>query len=488
MSEVIGERNHRAFRDGAGRCEASRGRIVSVQSHGFVVARPLVFVVAILLSSQLLGLYATMDLRDVPLSRLVENMTARLRESPNDFSTAHRLGRLYAMAFATDLTADSKVTIIGGVPNWESTGEFRFSSRDQHFPFRGGANVLRNDEAGPEETTENANPQEADLEPGRHLDRAIEFYEKSIALFQARNDGLDATERPEQLGAIQLGLAWCLRQRALRSDRRGEDSARAANLLREIVDRVAPRELKAQYSGLMPYLSHEAGHDLLETLVSGDVPQSTPSEIADLRRTIEAIDALPRAMTPLAVDLGRAEGPRPGVLIDAKAAVEFDLDGSGLRRPWNWITPNAAWIAWMPEGAESIESALQLFGNRTFNLFLADGFQALGLLDDDGDGELRDAELAGLVLWRDADMDGVSQPNEITSFAGFGVESVVVSSERDASGLLVARAGLKLGDGETLDVWDLVLDSAPWTSTRRMYRPVDSSWQRLDPLERVSIQ
>jgi hypothetical protein len=38
------------------------------------------------------------------------------------------------------------------------------------------------------------------------------------------------------------------------------------------------------------------------------------------------------------------------------------------------------------------------------------GFDALRALDDDGDGQIADAELKGLALWFDRDRDGRSLP------------------------------------------------------------------------------
>ena len=48
------------------------------------------------------------------------------------------------------------------------------------------------------------------------------------------------------------------------------------------------------------------------------------------------------------------------------------------------------------------------------------GFEALGSLDTDRDGELRGSELDPLALWFDRDRDGVAQPGEVTSIVEAG--------------------------------------------------------------------
>ena len=110
---------------------------------------------------------------------------------------------------------------------------------------------------------------------------------------------------------------------------------------------------------------------------------------------------------PLQRDLGLAG------LVDPSARVSFDLDGFGPRT-WTWITPDAGWLVFDPRGTGRITSGLQLFGNVTFWLFWNTGYDALRAFDDDGNGVLRGDELAGLAVWRDVNVDGVSRAGEFT--------------------------------------------------------------------------
>jgi hypothetical protein len=99
----------------------------------------------------------------------------------------------------------------------------------------------------------------------------------------------------------------------------------------------------------------------------------------------------------------RADGP----------AVRFDADGSGVAKPWTWITPDAGWLVSDIHRSGRITSALQLFGNVTWWLFWNNGYEPLRALDDNADGTIAGRELDGLSVWRDANSNGVSEAGEV---------------------------------------------------------------------------
>jgi hypothetical protein len=143
--------------------------------------------------------------------------------------------------------------------------------------------------------------------------------------------------------------------------------------------------------------------------------------------------------------------------------VAFDADGSGLRRSWTWITPDAGWVVFDPHQRRQIQSGLQMLGSVTFWLFWDNGYQAMRSLDDDGDGRLRGAELAGLAIWRDANGNGVSEPGEVAPLAAWDI--VELSCEalgpgpNDDPKLVTAfsPAGVRLADGSTRPTYDIIL-------------------------------
>ena len=73
----------------------------------------------------------------------------------------------------------------------------------------------------------------------------------------------------------------------------------------------------------------------------------------------------------------------------------------------------AGWLVYDADGGSCITSALQWFGNVTFWLFWPNRYAALAALDDNHDGELAGGEIAHLAIWRDANMNGVSEPGEV---------------------------------------------------------------------------
>src|SRR5205085_4329163 len=112
-----------------------------------------------------------------------------------------------------------------------------------------------------------------------------------------------------------------------------------------------------------------------------------------------------RWATPILVPVTKAVALHE--LVDANAAVTFDLDGSGLPRQCGWLTPKAAWLVFDADGQGRITSALQMFGNVTFWIFWRDGYDALRSLDDNHDGVLSGVELRGLALWHDRNSNGI---------------------------------------------------------------------------------
>ena len=149
-----------------------------------------------------------------------------------------------------------------------------------------------------------------------------------------------------------------------------------------------------------------------------------------------------RAITPILVPLD-ADTALPE-LVNPDAAVAFDLDGSGVRRPWGWITPKAAWLVYDADGRGQITSALQMFGNVSFWIFWRDGYAALSALDDNDDGVLRGDELHKLALWRDANSNGISEPGEVKPVAEYGIAAL------DCNGCVLSADGLWNPTGVTL--------------------------------------
>lgn len=266
----------------------------------------------------------------------------------------------------------------------------------------------------------------------RHLEASRRHYEQAL-------------EADPESALATLGLGWVLEQLGHRDE--------AIARYREAFKLGWAKEQRLVGLGLgQQPIAVEAARHLVPLLD----PEADADEIARMRAAGAKLDGLVRPVTPILVPL--TDETRLEALVDAAAAVRFDLDGSGADRAWGWIRPEAAWLVWDGAGGGEVTSGLQLFGGVSFWTFWEHGYAALAALDDDGDGELRGAELDGLALWRDADGDGVSDPGEVRPVRAWGVTALATRAEVHASGVPFSPRGVTFADGRTRPTWDWVTE------------------------------
>jgi len=119
-----------------------------------------------------------------------------------------------------------------------------------------------------------------------------------------------------------------------------------------------------------------------------------------------------------------------GIEASAPAAgVRFDLLGFGSLQT-AWVGGDDALLALDWNGNGRIDSGAELFGEASGGRPHADGFAALAGLDRNGDGALdrRDPLFHRLVLWRDANRNGTSEPGELRGLRAAGVRSLGLAS------------------------------------------------------------
>ena len=358
------------------------------------------------------AIFVHVDVVDVPVDRLVANLEALIVKEPAVVQHRVNLARAHAMAFALK---SGTVQVVRGQ---ESRGPVRDPLRENVQP-----TVKPADDA-------------LKLEQARkHLAEALRRYDEAINM-----DPKHALAR--------LGYGWALHQSG--------DTAGAMTAYRAAIEAAWPQERSGRTVAFRGWVSitEEAGRLLIPLLD----PAKDRDEIALLRQRTEELQRMPRAITPIVIPL--RDGLSAMDLADESASVRFDADGTGLQRRWTWVTPEAGWLVFDPQNRGTVQSALQMFGNVTFWLFWANGYEAMRALDDDADGTLRGRELQGLAVWRDINRDAVSGRGEVLPLANWQITELSYRYEFDASHpdeIAFVRSGVLFADGTSRPTYDLLL-------------------------------
>jgi hypothetical protein len=112
--------------------------------------------------------------------------------------------------------------------------------------------------------------------------------------------------------------------------------------------------------------------------------------------------------------------------------VSFDLLGTGEKVRSAWSDGKDAFLALDRNANGAIDGAAELFGNASGGGTHEDGFAALAELDDNGDGAIdaKDRAFGHLVVWRDADRNGVSAPGELSTLRDAGIRRLSLHAVR----------------------------------------------------------
>ena len=402
------------------------------------------------------GMFMFYETQTVPILRVFTNLQQRLAKSPDDFELVYYLARLHAMAYSTNLI-EVQIRTNDNLP------QFDFPGSDTGVP--SSVQVFATREA-----------RKAGL---NHLTNAIALYERSILLLKKSTN---ISEQRWTIMPIQSGLAWCLEQ----SGRTNEAIAMYRKTLHVAwkVEIVGDFDVKQWANdvwqdlraGRNPVRARYRGHigpgvcfseQIIEHLLRLLNPVADASEIASLKADQQTMSTLGRAITPIMMSI--VSGTDFCDLVDNTSTVLFDLDGSGFKKPWAWITPKAGWLVFDPQRTGRITSALQMFGNVTFWIFWRDGYQALSALDDNADRQLSGLELRGLAVWNDHNCNGVSDPGEVIPVETLGIRSISCESQVNENGMRWNPQGVSFSNGPARATYDWIVpgqrtveEDQPW--------------------------
>ncbi len=183
-----------------------------------------------------------------------------------------------------------------------------------------------------------------------------------------------------------------------------------------------------------------------------------------LERIRALFETAKQMRSPLILDLDR-DGIDT-LSVGDTARTHFDHDANGFAERTGWISAQDAFLVRDLNGNGRIDSGRELFGNQTHlsnGATAGNGFIALAELDLNGDGavDAQEAATAGLMLWRDANSNGITDDGELLTLAEAGVASLLVrythSQRVDASGNAHRQLGFFVAtDGSKVamnDVW-----------------------------------
>ena len=209
----------------------------------------------------------------------------------------------------------------------------------------------------------------------------------------------------------------------------------------------------------MDMVSYEAGKAFIRlaekegAILSGD-------EKLTLTRIHESLEELEKdtgnTVTPI-VFTTRAAGSVDELLASDLTA-DFPLRGWGPDGHWPWVKADTAILVWNPSRSGHIASGVQLFGSYTWELFWKTGYEPLAVLDADGDGELRGAELESLAAWFDRNGNGVSDPREVQPLRDIGVIALSTRAAGMEGRHPVNAHGITFSDGRVLPTWDWMVE------------------------------
>lgn len=136
------------------------------------------------------------------------------------------------------------------------------------------------------------------------------------------------------------------------------------------------------------------------------------------------------AASPIVLDLDDRNSFEGVELGDSK--VRFDLLGYGEKKETGWIRPSMGLLALDRNGDGVITSGRELFGEGTLGQAgqrFSNGYLALAEFDTNQDGILdaKDPIFNKLLVWRDVNVDGVSQAGELASLASYGISALSLS-------------------------------------------------------------
>jgi serine-aspartate repeat-containing protein C/D/E len=158
-------------------------------------------------------------------------------------------------------------------------------------------------------------------------------------------------------------------------------------------------------------------------------------------------------ISPIALDLN-GDGVQT---VSVDAGVKFDILNSGTAVQTGWISGEDGFLAIDRNGNGSIDDRSELFGGA-----VGEGFGTLATFDSNKDGvvDATDEFFTSLGVWRDANVDGVTDAGEFTSLADAGIAKLNTAYSSnfstDAQGNILGEKSTAItSNGNSIDTVDV---------------------------------
>lgn len=199
-----------------------------------------------------------------------------------------------------------------------------------------------------------------------------------------------------------------------------------------------------------------------------DVPASTfatqtyTAQVKDGTQVLSTSNAftLIVASTPLVLDLN-GDGVQTTSITDG---TQFDLLNTGTPQSVGWVDRHDGLLAIDLNGDGHINSGAELFGDHTQlsdGSLAKDGWHALAEMDSNADGQINalDVNFDRLLLWVDANSNGISDAGELSGLAAANIASIDLAanthSVQQNGNVVQAFSTYTTLDGRTLEVADV---------------------------------
>lgn len=192
-----------------------------------------------------------------------------------------------------------------------------------------------------------------------------------------------------------------------------ETASRVEDLFQGVVDLAKALHSLAALTGIGLGKLIQAVQDALEKVAD------TFDDLADwIDGVLDTIATMFNPISPLVLDLD-------GDGVELGATVYWDIDQDGMAEATAWVSGGDGLLAYDRDGDGVIDGHSELFGTET-----DDGFLVLSEFDSNGDGVINSSDTAfdDLVVWVDANENGICEEGETYSLTDLGITSISLNA------------------------------------------------------------